>query len=122
MLNNGWHASTDPDVNDRGARLALTSANPDRIYAYLIGESKAGDEGHIGLYRSDDGGLTWTLPNGPAGGPYSDTHPNLANGSSNNGHHQGFYNCKVLASQSNPDEVLIGGTSLYKSYDESIDL
>ena len=120
LLNNGWHASTDPDVNDRGARLALTSANPDRIYAYLIGESKAGDEGHIGLYRSDDGGLTWTLPNGPAGGPYSDTHPNLANGSSNNGHHQGFYNCAVLASQSNPDEVLIGGTSLYKSYDAGL--
>ena len=78
LLNNGWHASTDPNVNDRGARLALTSANPDHIYAYLIGESKAGDEGHIGLYRSDDGGLTWTLPNGPAGGPYSDTHPNFS--------------------------------------------
>lgn len=113
----GWHNSTDPGVNDRGARIAVTPANPNRVYAYLIGESKTGDNGFIGLYRSDDGGITWTLPNGPAGGPYTPAHPNLANGEGNNGHHQGFYNCAVMASSTNADEVLVGGTSMYKSND-----
>ena len=84
----------------------------------LIGDSKAGDAGFIGLYKSSDSGSSWTLPNGPVGGPYSSTHPNLANALPlGNGHHQGFYNCALLASPTNANHILIGSGSIWKSED-----
>jgi photosystem II stability/assembly factor-like uncharacterized protein len=113
----GWHTSTDAARNDGGARIAVTPADPNRIYAYLIGESKANDFGYIGVYRSDDGGMTWTLPNGPAGGPYTTDHVNLAIGWATWTYHQGFYNCALAASPTNPDEILIGGLNVYRSTD-----
>ena len=115
LKNNGWYSSSDPARNDGGARLATTSADPNRIYAYLIGEAKANDFGYIGVYRSDDGGTSWTLPNGPAGGPYTTAHVNLAIGWADWTYHQGFYNCALMASPTNPDEILVGGLNLYKS-------
>ncbi len=113
----GWYNSTDPNRNDGGARLAISETDTNRIYAYLIGEAKANDSGFIGLYRSDDGGLSWTLPNGPPGGPYSASHPNLAVGTSTWNYHQGFYNCALMVSPFNPDHILIGGLNLWKSDD-----
>jgi photosystem II stability/assembly factor-like uncharacterized protein len=113
----GWYSSSDPARYDGGARLAVTAANPNRIYAYLIGESKSGDYGFIGLWRSDDGGATWTLPNAPVGGPYTSTHINTAIGYSTWLYHQGFYNCALMASHTNADSVLIGGLSLYCTTD-----
>ena len=113
----GWHNSTDVARNDGGARLATSDADPNRVYAYLIGESKAGDTGFIGVYRSDDGGYNWQLPNGPAGGPYTATHMNLAIGTTNWQYHQGFYNCAIVASNSDADQILVGGLNLYKSDD-----
>jgi photosystem II stability/assembly factor-like uncharacterized protein len=113
----GWYMSTDPNRYDGGARLAVTPADPNRIYAYLIGEAKAGDTGYIGVYRSDDGGTTWTLPNGPAGGPYDNNHMNLAIGSPTWQYHQGYYNCALMASTTNADEILVGGLNLYRSND-----
>lgn len=113
----GWHTSTDAARNDGGARIAVTQADPNRVYAYLIGESKAGDTGYIGVYRSNDAGVTWTLPNGPAGGPYDANHQNLAIGSPSWQYHQGFYNCALMASNTNADEILVGGLNLYKSDD-----
>lgn len=115
LQSNGWYSSTDPARNDGGARLAVTAADPGRIYAYLIGESKANDYGFIGVYRSDDGGYTWTLPNGPAGGPYTPAHPNLAYGNPGWTYHQGFYNCAIVASDTDPDRILIGGLNLWRS-------
>jgi photosystem II stability/assembly factor-like uncharacterized protein len=117
VQSNGWFTSNDPARNDGGARIAVTPANPNRIYAYLIGDSKPDDFGYIGVYRSDDGGATWTLPNGPVGGPYTAGHVNLAIGWADWTYHQGFYNCALMVSQSNPDEILIGGLNLYKSSD-----
>jgi photosystem II stability/assembly factor-like uncharacterized protein len=114
---NGWHTSTDSGRNDGGVRLAVTEADPNRVYAYLIGESKTDDSGFIGLYRSDDGGHTWVLPNGPAGGPYNENHINLAVANTSWNYHQGYYNCALMCSNSNADEILVGGLSLYKSYD-----
>ncbi len=117
VQSSGWFSSTDPGRYDGGGRLAVTPADPDRIYAYLIGEAKTGDTGYIGVYRSDDGGDSWTLPNGPAGGPYDTGHQNLAIGSPDWQYHQGFYNCALMASNDDPDKILLGGLNLYTSDD-----
>jgi photosystem II stability/assembly factor-like uncharacterized protein len=113
----GWYNSTDPSRVDGGGRLAVSDADPARVYAYLIGDSKPDDIGYIGLYRSNDSGQTWTLPNGPVGGPYSSTHINLAQGTPTWNYHQGFYNCALMANPNNADELLIGGLNLYRSTD-----
>ena len=105
LQSTGWYSSNDPARNDGGARLAVSAADPNRVYAYLIGESKANDFGYIGVYRSDDGGSSWSLPSGQVGGPYSPEHINLAIGWSTWTYHQGFYNCALMASASNPDEI-----------------
>ena len=120
IQSNGWYGSTDPDRNDGGARIAVSEADPNRVYAYLIGESKANDYGFIGVYRSNDGGITWTLPNGPTGGPYTASHPNLAYGYPDWTYHQGFYNCAITASNADADRILIGGLNLWRSDDGGI--
>jgi len=117
VQSNGWFSSSDPDRNDGGARLAVTNADANRIYAYLIGEAKAGDTGYIGVWKSTDGGTTWTLPNGPAGGPYDNDHMNLAIGTVNWQYHQGYYNCALMASNTDPDQIRLGGLNLYGSDD-----
>ena len=114
---NGWYGSIDPARNDGGARIALTPANPNRIYVYLIGEAKANDYGFISIYKSDNAGSSWVNAYGQDGGPYSAAHPNLAIGTSTWLYHQGFYNCAILANPNNADEILVGGLNLYRSTD-----
>lgn len=113
----GWYTSTDPARIDGGGRLAVSPADPEIVYAYLIGDSKPNDFGYIGVYRSNNSGQSWVLPNGPVGGPYSTAHPNLAMGSPTWNYHQGFYNCALVANPNNANELLIGGLNLYKSSD-----
>ncbi len=120
QISNGWYSSSDPARQDEGARLAVTPADPNRVYAYLIGQAKNGDHGFIGVFRSDNGGDSWTLPNPPAGGPYTTNHPNLAIGWVGWNYHQGFYNCALMASETNPDHILIGGLNLWRSNDGGV--
>jgi hypothetical protein len=47
VQSNGWYNSTDPARSDGGARLAISPADPMRVYAYLIGASKANDYGYL---------------------------------------------------------------------------
>lgn len=116
QITNGWYNSTDPNREDGGARMTVTPADPNRIYAVLIGQAKNGDNGYIGIYRSSDAGETWTLPNPPAGGPYSASHPNLASiNPDGTGFHQGYYNLGIAASHTNANHLLIGFLSLWKS-------
>lgn len=117
QVSNGWYSSSDPARQDEGGRLAVTPADPNRVYAYLIGQAKPNDHGYIGVFRSDNGGDSWTLPNPPAGGPYTTNHPNLAIGWVGWDYHQGFYNCALMASDTNPDHILIGGLNLWRSND-----
>lgn len=117
LQTNGWYSSTAAGRTDGGARIAVTHADPNRVYAYLIGEAKTNDYGYIGVFRSNDGGQTWTLPNGPTGGPYTASHPNLAYGYPAWTYHQGFYNCALMASEINADQILIGGLNMWRSDD-----
>ncbi|MFN6038438.1 MAG: PKD domain-containing protein, partial [Bacteroidota bacterium] len=115
LQSNGWYSSTDPSRVNMGGRLAVTPADTSRIYAYLIGDSKPNDYGYIGVYKSTDGGSSWNLPNGPAGGPYTSTHLNLAYGEPSWTYHQGFYNCAIMANPNNANEILVGGLNLWRS-------
>lgn len=115
---NGWFFSDLEGHHDGGARLAVTEADPSRVYAILIGEAKTDDDGFIGIYRSDDAGETWTLPNPPAGGPYiQDEHPCMVGFSWDGGYHQGFYNLGFDASDDDADKLLLGFMSLWYSTD-----
>jgi photosystem II stability/assembly factor-like uncharacterized protein len=114
---NGWYNSTDPNRTATGARIGVTPSDPNRIYVYVVGDSKLGDNGYIGLYRSDNGGSTWYLPNGPDGGPYSTAHPNLASSNNTSGYTLNFYTSAIMVSKSNPDSVLIGGVNCWRSDD-----
>ena len=114
---NGWYQSSHPSRADLGGRIAVTPADTNRVYAYLIGDSKPGDNGFIGIYRSIDRGTTWTLPRGTTGAPYGAATPNTAIGAPGWTYHQGFYNCALAVHPANPDELLIGGLSLWKSTD-----
>ncbi|PTX63995.1 putative secreted protein (Por secretion system target) [Kordia periserrulae] len=114
----GWYNSTDPNRSVVGAKLAVSDANPNRIYAFLIGDSKAGDNGFIGVYRSDDAGVSWINTMGYDGAPYTATHPNLLNSdTSTNGFNQGFYNCAAMASNSDANQLLVGGIGMWRSDD-----
>lgn len=118
VMMSGWYNSTDPNRETSGGRIAVSANDPNRVYAYLIGQSKTGDSGFIGLYKSVNSGVSWTLPNGPIGGPYTMNHPNLANANIlGTGHHQGLYNCALLASNTNANHILIGGNNLWQSLD-----
>lgn len=119
--NNGWYSSTNPNRSVVGARIAVSNADPLRVYAYLIGDSKPGDNGFIGVYRSNDGGINWINTMGYDGSPYTDPgHPNLISSSPvTNGFsfNQGFYNCAIMASNTNADEILVGGIGMWRSSD-----
>lgn len=118
LKDTGWFFSDLEGRNDGGARLAVTKADPNRIYAVLIGEAKTDDSGFIGIWRSDDAGETWVLPNGPAGGPWDETvHPNMATIGRTGGYHQGFYNLGFDASDTNPDQLMAGFLNLWYSTD-----
>jgi photosystem II stability/assembly factor-like uncharacterized protein len=116
----GWYTSSDPACNDGGARIGVTPADPNRVYAYLIGEAKANDYGFIGVYKSTDGGTTWTLPNPPPGGPYTTSHLNLAYGTPSWTYHQGFYNCAIMVSSTDANKILVGGLNIYRSNDGAL--
>ncbi len=116
---NGWYIPEDAaSASENGGKIAVTAAAPDRVYACLIGASKADDSGWIGLYRSENGGAKWALPAGQIGGPYNapNTMPwNVA--AYSDGYHQGFYNFDCEASQTNADQVWIGTIRLSETLD-----
>lgn len=120
LQSSGWFNGTDPNRDDAGARLTVTPADPNRIYAILIGQAKDGDNGFIGVYRSNDAGNTWTLPNSPAGGPYNAaTHPCLTtfNPDGADSYHQGYYNLAIGASHNNADILYLGCLNSWRSTD-----
>jgi photosystem II stability/assembly factor-like uncharacterized protein/PKD repeat protein len=114
---NGWYSSDNADRREDGARMTVTPADPNVVYVVLIGNSKPGDNGFIGIYRSNDAGESWLLPNQPVGGPYTSSHPNLMTLNNTNSLYQGYYNLGIAASHANADHLLIGGLNLWRSTD-----
>jgi hypothetical protein len=110
----GWFDSTMGDIDIQGGRLAVTEADPNRIYACLVGYQNDGSSvttnGWVGTWVSYDSGETWSLPHGLIGTPYTNEHPNLMNFQGNDGDYsQIHYNTTMIASQLDADKILIGG-------------
>jgi photosystem II stability/assembly factor-like uncharacterized protein len=119
LISNGWYTpQVFSEASENGGKIAVSPDQPSRVYACLIGNSKNGDNGWIGLYRSDDAGNSWYLPSGQIGGPYAaiNTMPwNAASYSS--GYHQGFYNFDFEASPDDADLMWFGTIRLNESTD-----
>ena len=118
---NGWYTSTDPARTVTGARIAVSAADSNRVYAYLVGDSKPGDQNFIGLYKSTNGGASWVNTQGYDGGPYTTTHQNLVRTSVNGGFSNitglSTMNMAIMASNTNADHILVGGIGMNRSTD-----
>ncbi|MBK6622276.1 MAG: PKD domain-containing protein [Saprospirales bacterium] len=126
VFDTGWFLPEGGDlgqIENLGGDLAVTEADPNRVYALLVGYGNANTtlqpNGFIGVYVSYDAGETWSLPHGIIGAPYTPpNHPNLMNFTGDDGTYtQIHYNTTLAASQLDPDHILIGGLCLYKSED-----
>lgn len=97
-------ATTGLPNNARRMEMAVTPADTNYIYALAAGS----DNGFLGLYRSVDGGLSWTLRSST---------PNLmgwsTTGSDNGG--QGWYDLCVAVAPDNRNEVYTGGVNIWRS-------
>lgn len=118
----GWFEPEKRMQKSFGGRLATSLSNDNIVYAYLIENREAEDNGYLGVYRSDDSGENWTLPNtnGPgrgAKGYNSTTNRNLATFPFQplGGYTQGFYNCAIVVSPTNPNHIVLGGLNAWES-------
>ncbi|MBK6698608.1 MAG: T9SS type A sorting domain-containing protein [Saprospiraceae bacterium] len=96
----GWHG-----LADGGARLAITAADPKRVYAISLTQTQGPY-----LMRSNDEGESWTIQ---AKGSYTGfDSPEFPMDN-----WQGYYDLALMASQTNADQLITGTGSTYKSSD-----
>lgn len=112
LKDNLWYTPTTlANATDIGCKIGVTPADTNRIYAALIGDSKAGDNGWIGIYYSLNGGDSWVNADGIDGGPYasgSDMNTNWFYAGYSSGYHQGWYNFDMDVSHVNADRIWVG--------------
>jgi PKD repeat protein/photosystem II stability/assembly factor-like uncharacterized protein len=117
LKDQGWYVPADLDqAEEFGGKIAVTPSAPNLIYAGLIGDSKANDNGWIGVYRSTDAGESWVNPSGQDGGPYPGNYNPAAY---NSGYHQGWFNFDVEVSDNNPAVIWVGTIRLNESADSA---
>ena len=97
----------DIETDDiRRIELAVTPANPERVYALCANTENSGFQG---IYTSMDAGDTWA--------PFAPTTRNLLgtlpDGSDEGG--QGWYDLSLAVSPSNETEVYVGGINIWKT-------
>ncbi len=107
LLNSGWPAGTGGGVpyptNVIGRiELAMAPSDPDVIYAQVASIVPAG--GHLGVWRTDDGGDTWIQASGPTG-------PGGCSGPGT----QSWYNQILAVDPNNPMTVYMGTIDQFRS-------
>ncbi len=112
LMDNGYYSPSNlSESTVYGCKIGVTPADPDRVYAGIIANGKAGDNGWIGIYYSEDGGDSWSEDSGFDGGPYAsgnDPATNWYAAGYSSGYHQGFYNFDIDVSHTDPDKLWIG--------------
>lgn len=133
LKNSGWFSPIGGAASiDSGARIAVTNADPNRVYVILIGEEDdtVDDNNFIGIYRSDNACDSWSTPydgdnNGSPdnepGGPYSEDHWCFTSFRvTTAGYNQGYYDLDIAVSDTDANDLLVGSLNLFKSEDGGI--
>lgn len=128
--NTGWYQPNPCMKESWGGRLAMSPNNDNVVYAYLIESRIDGDNGFLGVYKSEDGGENWFLPNprGPGKGDQgydNKAHPNLVtfpwvNHNAPSAYHQRFYNCAIIVNPNDVNDIILGGLTAWRSTDGGV--
>jgi trimeric autotransporter adhesin len=97
-----WTTYTLPGTNGRTA-LALAPTDAQKVYA--IGNDPATND-CAGIYRSDNGGASWTTGGNPT---------NVEEGGTNWCRGQGWYNLTCMVDPNNSSTLVIGGIDIFRS-------
>ena len=89
--------------------IAICKTYPNIIFAVYVKP----DNGFFGLYRTNDGGATWTICSASPNLLGWDVYGNDSGG-------QGWYDLTIGVHPNNPDIVYIGGVNFWKSIDGGI--
>jgi photosystem II stability/assembly factor-like uncharacterized protein len=91
-----------PNTDVGRISLAVTPANPNRIYASIVlaCDATGGGASSLSVYRSDDSGLSWMSK-----------YPGSIHAA------YGWYLNVIAVSPSNPDIAFVGGLNLYRTID-----
>lgn len=107
---NGYSWTSTQTISDANRiELAVTPADPDRVYALA---SNAEDNGYLAMYRSNDSGSNWYVVHS-----YSTTYVNLLGWSTQGDDEggQGWYDLACAADPNDADIVYTGGVNTWKS-------
>ena len=121
---NGWPITDNGSkINFYGTKLAFSKSDPTIVYAALLGDvnDNTNDAGWLGVFKSIDGGETWTNTNqnNQIGGPYTDVNRCIVCKlyKDDSDYFQGWYDFDLEVSESNPDLVWVGGIKLFQTND-----
>ncbi|MGB3074278.1 MAG: T9SS type A sorting domain-containing protein [Chitinophagales bacterium] len=125
----GWFEVPPVDagkIESYGGRIAVTEANPEKVYVLLVGTSQSTAQlqlgGFIGTYVSNNSGELWNNPHVLIGEPYDfDTHPCLMDFDGHSAdYNQIYYNTFIVASHLDENRILIGGLNMWRSDDGAV--
>ncbi len=121
LKDNGYYVPTDmANAIAGGGKIAVSPAGQDYVYVCLIGSSKAGDNGWIGIYKSTNQGDNWINPAGQDGGPYGPENGTAqwnVSAYSPTGVQQGFYNFDFEVSLQDVNKLWVATIRLSESTD-----
>lgn len=97
-----------PTSGSNRMNIAVTPTNPSAVYVLA---SRSSDSQFLGVYRSANDGVNFTT---------ASTTPNIIGnscGGTSTGQGQGWYDLSIAASPINPNEIVVGGVNVWRSFD-----